>query len=195
MTLFSMGTVVLCHKWLRKQGKPDVQINVSWLKGEKHNQDSGADLVPKSNLSQNKHRDTPQITRQGGRVLQALFSWPEPRASDPSSGPPAARITQQHPAPVPCCCVLTARPRATGNKQPEAPQPRNKLKLHSALSLTFKVTRRTVCRQEAARGKRVSWRLCPPCGRLECAPPPALCSVGPRTAPSRQPHSQPCTQT
>lgn len=30
-----MGTVVLCHKWLRKQGKPDVQINVSWLKGEK----------------------------------------------------------------------------------------------------------------------------------------------------------------
>lgn len=35
MTLFSMGTVVLCHKWLRKQGKLDVQINVSWLKGEK----------------------------------------------------------------------------------------------------------------------------------------------------------------
>lgn len=35
MTPFSMGTVVLCHKWLRKQGKPDVQINVSWLKGEK----------------------------------------------------------------------------------------------------------------------------------------------------------------
>lgn len=30
-----MGTVVLCHKWLRKQGKPDVQINVSWLKGKK----------------------------------------------------------------------------------------------------------------------------------------------------------------
>lgn len=64
MTLFSMGTVVLCHKWLRKQGKLDVQINVSWLKGEKkHNQDSGADLVPKSNLSQNKHWDTQQITR------------------------------------------------------------------------------------------------------------------------------------
>jgi hypothetical protein len=36
MTLFSMGTVVLCHKWLRKQGKPDVQINVSWLKGKKN---------------------------------------------------------------------------------------------------------------------------------------------------------------
>lgn len=36
MTLFSMGTVVLCHKWLRKQGKLDVQINVSWLKGEKN---------------------------------------------------------------------------------------------------------------------------------------------------------------
>lgn len=35
MTPFSMGTVVLCHKWLRKQGKLDVQINVSWLKGEK----------------------------------------------------------------------------------------------------------------------------------------------------------------
>lgn len=35
MTPFSMGTVVLCHKWLRKQGKPDVQINVSWLKGKK----------------------------------------------------------------------------------------------------------------------------------------------------------------
>lgn len=36
MTLFSMGTVVLCHKWLRKQGKLDVQINVSWLKGKKN---------------------------------------------------------------------------------------------------------------------------------------------------------------
>lgn len=36
MTLFSMGTVVLCHKWLRKQGKLDVQINVSWLKGGKN---------------------------------------------------------------------------------------------------------------------------------------------------------------
>lgn len=46
MTLFSMGTVVLCHKWLRKQGKLDVQINVFWLKGKKkHNQDSRADLV------------------------------------------------------------------------------------------------------------------------------------------------------
>lgn len=36
MTLLSMGTVVLCHKWLRKQGKLDVQINVFWLKGEKN---------------------------------------------------------------------------------------------------------------------------------------------------------------
>lgn len=36
MTLFSMRTVVLCHKWLRKQGKLDVQINVSWLKGKKN---------------------------------------------------------------------------------------------------------------------------------------------------------------
>lgn len=34
MTLFSMGTVVVCHKRLRKQGKLDVQINVLWLKGE-----------------------------------------------------------------------------------------------------------------------------------------------------------------
>lgn len=31
-----MGTVVLCHKWLRKQGKLDVQINVFWLKGKKN---------------------------------------------------------------------------------------------------------------------------------------------------------------
>lgn len=55
MTLFSMGTVVVCHKWLRKQGKLDVQINVSWLKGgENHNQDSGADLVQSLNLSHNK---------------------------------------------------------------------------------------------------------------------------------------------
>lgn len=36
MTLFSMGTVVVCHKWLRKQGKLDVQINVFWLKGKKN---------------------------------------------------------------------------------------------------------------------------------------------------------------
>lgn len=31
-----MGTVVLCHKWLRKQGKLDVQINVFWLKGKRN---------------------------------------------------------------------------------------------------------------------------------------------------------------
>ena len=86
MTLFSMGTVVVCHKWLRKQGKLDVQINVSWLKGEKkHNQDSGADLVPKSDSSQNNHGDTQPVSRPGGASSHAGASLLAPSAQSSQS--------------------------------------------------------------------------------------------------------------
>lgn len=102
-----MGTVVLCHKRLRKQGKPDVRIDVSWLKGEKHNQDSGADLVPKPSSSQNKHGDGPPITRHAPRACPQAASSPGPRA--PGASTPILLPTEQ-----PRACLPThTRPPAS----------------------------------------------------------------------------------
>lgn len=144
-----MGTVVLCHKWLRKQGKLDVRINVSWLKGEKnHNQDSGADLVPKSGLSQNKDGDTHPGSRPSGASPHAGPSPVAPsarsaepgarRASTPSFRPPsrrgpgrlpALRTQASGPSPVPASAVVAfpgrgSRPHPPDHLEPKRPPTR-----------------------------------------------------------------------
>lgn len=80
--------------------------------GEKHNQDSGADLVPKSKLSQNEHRSR-QITRHsrtcGEQPLLPAAS-PGPAARCPH--PPGGR-------PVPTPPQLQGQPEATTLPRPD----------------------------------------------------------------------------
>lgn len=69
--------------------------------GEKHNQDSGADLVPKSKLSQNEHRSR-QITRHSRTCWgAALFSAASHgRGSRLLPGPQRPHRPRGHPDPT-----------------------------------------------------------------------------------------------
>lgn len=85
MTLFSMGTVVLCHKWLRKQGKLDVQINVSWLKGEKNIiKIQGLTLYQSPSCHTDPDKSPGTAGRAGGQPLLPAG----PRSGHPLPAPP-----------------------------------------------------------------------------------------------------------